>query len=318
MTIHSPAIKFEPMFRQVTIAVLLVFALFHGAVVYARAAGNREHLQNASMSIDGVRRTYVYSVPASVRGRDNVPLVLVFHGHFGTGPSMERMSHFSATAEEKGFIAVFPNGIQRGWNDGRGLSSADDVAFTKALIAEFERHYRVDPKRIYAAGLSNGGFFSERLACELSDRIAAVAAVAALMSDALEPVCKPSRPVSILYIQGTKDPIVPIGGGPIGAQRGTAISLEDSVRFWRTRNHTQGAAAVTDLPQRTPDGTNVKRTAYGGGDQGSEVVEYVIENGGHSWPNGPQYLPAALVGKVTHQIDGSEVIWEFFSRHKRD
>jgi len=305
------------MSRRASIAAFLFLSLCLGAAVSA-AARTRERLQNASMNIDGVRRTYVYSVPEPVQGRDNVPLVLVFHGHFGTGPSMERMSRFSDTAAKQGFIAIFPNGIQRGWNDGRGLSSTDDVAFTKARIAEFERRFHVDPKRIYAAGLSNGGFFSERLACELSDQIAAVAAVAALMSDALEPVCKPSRPVSILYIQGTKDPIVPIGGGAIGAQRGTAISLEDSVRFWRSRNHTQGEEAITDLPQGTPDGTSVQRTVYGGGEQGSEVIEYVIEGGGHSWPNGPQYLPAALVGKVTHQIDGCEVILEFFSRHRRE
>jgi polyhydroxybutyrate depolymerase len=305
------------MSRRLSIATLFYFLLL-GAVVCAFAAPRRGNLQNASLEVDGVRRTYVYSVPASVRGRDSVPLVLVFHGHFGTGPSMERMSHFSNTAEQEGFIAVFPNGIRRGWNDGRGLDSTDDVAFTRALITEFERRYHVDPKRIYAAGLSNGGFFSERLACELSDQIAAVAAVAALMSDALSSVCKPSRPVPILYMQGTKDPIVPISGGPIGKQRGTAISLEDSVRFWRRVNHTHGAAAVTDLPQRTDDGTSVRRTVYGDGDQGSEVIEYVIEGGGHAWPNGPQYLPAVLVGKVTHQIDGGEVIWEFFSRHRRD
>jgi polyhydroxybutyrate depolymerase len=305
------------MSRRASIAAFLFLSLFLVAAVSA-AGRTRERLQNASMNIDGVRRTYVYSVPESVQGRDNVPLVLVFHGHFGTGPSMERMSHFSDTAAQNGFIAVFPNGIQRGWNDGRGLSSTDDVAFTKALIAEFERRYHADPKRIYAAGLSNGGFFSERLACELSDQIAAVAAVAALMSDALKPVCKPSRPVPILYIQGTKDPIVPINGGPIGAQRGTALSLEDSVRFWRNQNHTQGEGAVTDLPQRTSDGTRIRRTVYGGGEPGREVIEYVIEGGGHSWPNGPQYLPAALVGAVSHQIDGSAVIWEFFTQHKRD
>jgi polyhydroxybutyrate depolymerase len=243
-------------------------------------------------------------------------LVLVFHGHFGTGAGMARMSHFERVAEEKEFIVVFPDGIKRSWNDGRGLSSTDDVAFTRALIAEFVQRFHVDRKRIYATGISNGGFFSERLACELSDQVAAVAPVAAVMSDALARVCKPSRPVSILYMQGTKDPLVPINGGPIGRNRGTAMSLEDSVRFWRSRNGTHGTGGVTDLPDQAHDGTSVRRTVYGGGKDGSEVNEYVFDGGGHTWPNGAPYLPALLVGPVSHQVDASEVIWEFFARHR--
>lgn len=301
--------------RKTLLSAFFLLGVVLFAAWLAAARGN-DKLQKGSLKIGGVERTYVYFVAESVQGRDGAPLVLVFHGHFGTGAGMARMSQFEQVAAEKGFIVVYPDGIKRSWNDGRGLSSTDDVAFTRALITEFEQRYHVDRKRIYATGISNGGFFSERLACELSDQIAAVAPVAAIMSDALARVCKPSRPVSVLYMQGTKDPLVPINGGPIGRNRGTAMSLEESVRFWRSRNGTQPKGDVTNVPDQAHDGTTARRTVFNGGNDGSEVIEYVFEGGGHTWPNGTQYLPAFVVGPVSHQVDASRVIWEFFARHR--
>ncbi len=135
----------------------------------------------------------------------------------------------------KVFVAAYPDGLNRSWNDGRGISPADDVAFVRAAIEDIERAHDVDPRRIYAAGISNGGFFSNKLACDLSDKIAAIASVAATMPEKLVAECKPSRPVPVMYMQGSKDPLVPIDGGEVGFRRGRgrgeSVSLAEAARF---------------------------------------------------------------------------------------
>lgn len=112
-------------------------------------------------------------------------------------------------------------------------------------------------------------------------------------------------------------PFVPfLGGGIAGGRHGQALSLEDAVRFWCDHHQTEHAPRGEKLPNRGSDnGTRIERDAYTGGKQGSEVVTYVIENGGHTWPGGPQYAPVLVVGKTAHAIDASQVIWEFFKRH---
>jgi polyhydroxybutyrate depolymerase len=164
------------------------------------------------------------------------------------------------------------------------LSPADDVGFIRALIAELQRAHHADPKRIYATGISNGGFFSNRLACDLTDKLAAIAAVAATMPETLLPVCKPS------------------------AQAG---------EFWRKWDRTSSSPVVENFADQAHDGTSVRREAYAGSKEGTEVVVYTIEGGGHTWPGGPQYLPAFLIGKASHNLDGTRAIWEFFKKHTR-
>lgn len=214
-------------------------------------------------------------------------------------------------------MVAYPDSVNRHWNDGRNLSSADDVAFVRALIADVARDHAVDPKRIYATGISNGGFFSQKLACDLSDQISAVASVAATMPEPLVAECHPAKEVSVMFMHGTADPLVPIQGGAVAKTHGRNISLDAAAKFWIERDQTSTKAASSDLPHHDPNGTSVRRDIYGGGKQASEVVVYTIRGGGHTWPGGQQYLPAILVGKVNHDIDASQVIWEFFSRHWR-
>jgi len=129
------------------------------------------------------------------------------------------------------------------------------------------------------------------------------------------PVCKPSRPISVLYMQRTKDPLVPINGGKIGfvrgRSRGLCISLDEAAKFWRVHDATSSEPAVEKLPDRVDDGTHVHRQAWAGGKDDTEVVVYAIEGGGHAWPGGPQYLPAWLVGKASQILDATRTIWEF-------
>jgi polyhydroxybutyrate depolymerase len=270
----------------------------------------QEHL-----NVGGVDRTYFLHIPESLANGRPAPLVLVFHGGGGHASTMPNFTHFDALADREGFLVAYPESLNKSWNDTRGLSPADDVGFIRALIAELQRVHHVDPKRVYATGISNGGFFSNRLACDLTDKLAAIAAVAATMPESLVPVCKPSAPISVMFMHGSKDPLVHINGDPVLRDRGVAVSLAQAEEFWRKWDGTSSSPAVENLPDRAHDGTSVRREAYAGGKQGTEVVVYTIEGGGHTWPGGPQYLPAFLVGKASHNLDATPAIWEFFKKH---
>jgi polyhydroxybutyrate depolymerase len=229
---------------------------------------------------------------------------------------MPKFTRFNDLADEAGFIVAYPESLNQHWNDGRNLSSADDIGFVRALLADVQRFPGLDPKRIYATGISNGGFFSQRVACELADQVAAVASIAATIPEPLMPGCKPVTPVPVMFIQGTRDPLVPIDGGPIGRNHGKCIALTAAVDFWRRVNHVSSIPIVTELPDDAHDGTRIHRAVYGQGQHGTEVVVYTIEGGGHTWPGGPQYLPTFLVGKVSHNLNATQVVWDFFSRHR--
>lgn len=267
--------------------------------------------------VGGLTRTYLFYVPQSVTRNHPAPLVLVFHGGGGHAYNMPRFTGFDRLADARGFIVAYPESVNTHWNDTRALSRADDVAFARTLITELEHSYSIDPARVYATGISNGGFFSQRLACELSSQIAAVASVAATMPETLPPVCHPSNPLSILFMQGTADPLVHIEGGPVARTHGRNISLADATKFWIDHNQTAKQPDSSDLPSRDTNGTSVHRDIYSGGKQDTEVVVYTIRGGGHTWPGGPQYFPAFLVGKVNHDINATAAIWDFFSRHAR-
>jgi len=280
----------------------------------ARARGRNED-PTRSITVGGITRTYLLHVPAPLPRDARVPLVLVFHGGGGHARNMPRFSGFDALADEQGFFVAYPESFNTHWNDGRGLSPADDMAFIRALITQVEHANAVDPKRIYATGMSNGGFLSQRLACDLADQIAAVASVAATMPEPLVPMCKPARPISVMFIQGTKDPLVHIEGGTVARKNGRNISLAEATAFWTKVDQTAPGTSV-ELPDRVGDGTHVRKDVHGGGRQGTEVVVYTIENGGHTWPGGSQYLPAFVVGKASKNLDATQVIWEFFQKHK--
>jgi polyhydroxybutyrate depolymerase len=281
---------------------------------------------HASMEFGGLTRTYLIHVPPSYDRTTAMPLLLVFHGGGGTGEGMAKLTHMSNVSDEAGFIAVYPDGYKNTWNDGRGVSASelagvDDVGFISKLIDTLSNQYRIDSNRVYATGMSNGGFFTDRLACELSDKIAAVAVVAATMSPNISNACSPARPLSVMIIQGTADPLVPIGGGEVrglyGGERGSALSLNDTVKRWVQMNECAPDPTVTNLPIVSDDGTRVLRETYGQCTQGAEVVIYIIDGGGHAWPGGIQYLPESIIGKTSRNMDASQVIWAFLASNPR-
>ena len=301
------------------IGVALASVLLGGGLSHARGRRGRAPSddQQEHLNVGGVDRTYYLHIPESLADSRPAPLVLVFHGGGGHAATRPNFTHFDALADREGFLVAYPESFNKSWNDTRGLSPADDVGFIRALIGELQRSHHVDSKRVYATGISNGGFFSNRLACDLTDKLAAIAAVAATMPETLVPVCKPSAPISVMFMHGSKDPLVHINGGPVLRDRGVAVSLAQAEEFWRKWDGTSSIPAVENLPDRAHDDTSVRREVYAGGKQGTEVVVYTIEGGGHTWPGGPQYLPAFLIGKASHNLDATETIWDFFKEHNR-
>ncbi|HEV2440831.1 MAG TPA: PHB depolymerase family esterase [bacterium] len=276
-----------------------------------------------TLGAGGVARTYVLHVPPGGDPPAARALVLAFHGGGGRGRGMVALTGLDALADRDGFIAVYPDGINRQWNDGRRTVrwAVDDVGFVAALIAALSHRFHIDRGRVYATGISNGGLFAERLACDLAPDIAAIAPVAGNMPADIAPACAPARPVSLIQISGTQDPLVPYGGGqiarPFGLGEGGVVwSVADTVAFWARRDGCDGAPVrTTPAPIAPPDGTRVVRTAYERCARGTSVALYTIEGGGHTWPGGPQYLPVGLIGPASRQLNASEVIVEFFRLH---
>lgn len=308
--------------RARTFPAALILLLTALQIVPARAEGASV---DQAIDVGGLRRTFVLHVPSPLPANAAVPLVLVLHGGGGAGRQIERATRFSDLADRYGFIAVYPDGIDNSWNDGRGdpkigaqRENIDDVAFISALITSLAQRYRIDSKRVYATGISNGGFMSQLLAARLSSRIVAIAPVAAGLGPAVAASLRPEQPVSVLMINGTADPLVPFAGGPVARNRGATIGTLEIVQKWVTVNRCAAEPATTYLPDIAPsDRTRVKVTAYSGCSQRTEVILYTIEGGGHTWPGGSQYLPRVLIGPVSRDLNASEVIWTFFASHPR-
>ncbi len=300
--------------RVLLSSVVAMFLLAVAGSALAQSLRSEDE-QHRTMMVGDTERTYLLHVPETLPAKRAAPLLLVFHGGGGHASNMPRLTGFDTLADEKNFIVAYPESFNTHWNDGRDLSPADDVAFVRALITQLEQTHPVDEGRIYATGFSNGGFFSQKLACDMADKIAAVASVSATMPEPLFPVCKPARPVSVMFMHGTKDPIVNIDGGVIGRKNGRNISLKEAANFWREIDHTSSGSSQ-ELPDQVQDGTHVDREVYSKGKKDTEVVVYTIEGGGHAWPGGVQYMPAILVGKTTRNFRATEVIWEFLQKHK--
>ena len=276
--------------------------------------------QAVRIEVDGLARTYLLHVPPGPR--EKRPLVVLLHGRLGTGAGEARLSDFDPIADSVGALVAYPDGIRRSWADGRLGTPADkrgidDVGFFRALVADVAAREPVDSSRIYVAGMSNGAFMTERLACDASDLIAAAGVVAGTLSDSLAARCRPTRPVPVMLMNGTADPLVPYGGGDLSGGRGHTLSVAETVAHWASWNGCAAAPASRILPDTAHDGTTVTEERYGHCRDRADVVELTITGGGHTWPGGPQYLPARFIGPASRNLDGSRTLWTFFSEHGR-
>ena len=186
---------------------------------------------------------------------------------------------------------------------------ADDIAFFNQMLDQLGTKFSVDASRIYAAGLSEGGFMSLRLGCALGDRIAAIAAVGAAMPKSM--ICLPSRPVPLVMINGTSDPVVPFGGGTEHNLDLPVISVEDSAKAWAKINRCGEKPEKTKLPERAKGGMETKVDTYTGCQQNAQVALYSVKGAGNTWPGGEQYEVEKTVGKTAQDLNANEVIWSF-------
>jgi polyhydroxybutyrate depolymerase len=278
-----------------------------------------------NITFDGVARNFIVYLPSGYNNSGKMPLIFAIHGGSGTPEGMINIANFKPIADRDKVVLVYPEGVQKNWNDGRptvpNQLGINDVGFFNQMCDYIINNYSVDGKKIYATGISNGGFMSTRLGCELSNRIAAIAVNAATIeAKTIAPNCNPGRPVPALYIHGTTDPLVPFLGGQItagGTAGGTILSHFQVIEKWVALNGCNSTPTITDLPDISNDGTSIKQRVYSGGTNGSEVVSYVIMNGGHTWPQGYQYLNEAIIGKTSQDMNACEVIWTFFKRFSR-
>jgi polyhydroxybutyrate depolymerase len=192
----------------------------------------------------------------------------------------------------------------------RRAAPADDIAFFNQMLDQVGMKFSVDTSRIYAAGLSEGGFMSLRLGCALGDRIAAIAAVGAAMPKTM--ICLPSRPVSLVMINGTSDPVVPYGGGTEHNLDLPTISVEDSAKAWAKIDRCGEKPERSKLPERTKGGMETKVDTYIGCQQNSQVSLYSVKGAGNTWPGGEQYEVEKTIGKTSSDLNANELIWSFF------
>ncbi len=292
-----------------------------------------------TLMVDHTPRRYALYVPPDV-GDTPLPLVLELHGGGVTIEDMTGLSGHASPyklwmdlADTEHFIVVYPEGLNGAygkptWNDCRGDATvnaqADDVVFLSALIQHLEATYPVDPRRVYVSGTSNGGLMALRLAVEIPNQLAAVAAVAAAMP-AVSACPEPSTPISVVFINGTQDNHLPYQGGTIASPpnpaHGSVLSTEASVRLWVEVDKADPTPLVTLLPDRDPrDHSTVTRYAYLHGQDDTAVVLYEVQGGGHSAPSIHEqfsWLFEHYFGPQNHDIETVQVLWQFFQQHQR-
>jgi polyhydroxybutyrate depolymerase len=259
-----------------------------------------------TLSAGGRDRTVHVHLPKTYDPTRPTPVVLNFHGYTSNASQQDALSGMSAKADQAGFVAVHAEGIglSQSWNAGgccgeAASSAVDDVGFVNTMLDELESKLCVDARRVFSTGMSNGGFLSHRLACELSTRIAAVAPVAGVLAI---PTCNPARPMSVFQFHGTLDPLVGYNGS---AALGYP-SVPQTMSGWATRS---GCSAS---PRETSKKGNVTCVTYDGCKGGAEVNLCTVDGGGHTWPGG---LPVPALGLTTTDINATDAMWDFFLRH---
>ena len=257
------------------------------------------------ITFQGLDRDFIVYIPDSYEHISKSAVVFVFHGFGGSNDQIMFNSDINSIAERENFIVVYPQGSSffgyPHWNVGgwTNLSSVDDVGLIDFLIELISQEYNINHDRIYATGMSNGGFFSFLLGCQLSEKFAAVASVTGSMTSETFNECNPQREVPILQIHGTDDSIVTYNGNSaIGS-----IGVSQVLSYWSSNNYCSTNPEVSDITDSNPnDNIHVQRFLFDGGINGSVVEHYKIYGGEHVWFN-------------YEDINSSELIWEFFSNH---
>ena len=266
----------------------------------AAAASAAPLVARGHIDVDGLTRDYIVVTPPDVAAHDPLPLLFALHGRTGTMYDPELVGGFDAIATDPGAVMVYPQGYGGSWNAGTCCEPAttkaiDDVAFISALIDRMEADYPVDPNRVFVVGGSNGGEMAERVACDLSGRVAAIAdVIGTLLVD-----CQPSEPVSVIAIHGTADVYIPIDGGLTvdpSCQDAPCPAFADVMDRWRQLDGCSGDPTVTA-------DTHTSETTWTDCNGGTAVTFITAKGKGHDW--------------YTSDPDDRAVTWDFFMDHPR-
>jgi polyhydroxybutyrate depolymerase len=304
----------NPMIKKI-IFFSLIFFLGFAPLVFAAES------QPCTMEFDGRLRGYLLHLPSPHKGDEPMALVVVLHGGGQDAWSAEEMTGFSELADQEGFVVVYPNGTGMfprkllTWNAGNFCGYAmdndvDDAGFIAALLDRLKADLALDPKRIFVTGISNGGMLAYRLACLYSDRIAAIAPVAAAMNDE---ACMPRGPVSVIAFHGTADRRVLYNGGAPEVQWDAYGRKDKSVatamNYWVARNGCAGK------PWRT-ENRHFSIDTWEEGAGGTEVVLFTIKGGGHAWPGGKPWR--FRMDEPTTDVVATKAMWDFFKAHPKE
>ena len=270
-----------------------------------------------TITADGVLREFYFVMPPRVDTGHPAALVFFFHGGGSSALEAYRGYGFAGVAGAAGAITVYPEGINHHWNDDRDFfPGPDDYAFVSAMVTRLVSHIRIDPRRVYAVGHSNGGIFANSAACHLPLTFAAIAGVGGPLARNGVAGCRTMRPVSVIEIQGVADPVLPYAGGTITGNRGNVLGADSTVAFWAAADGCAPTPVRTPLAPLDPaDPTRITKVEFRSCRDGRSVVLYSIAGGGHRWPGGVSSQPDSIVGPPTKQLDATRVIWEFFAAH---
>ncbi len=311
----------------ITVAVGLVLILGFLSADRVKDPNAIQKDYSGSLEFGGIVRAYHIHISPSYDGRKPAPLLFAFHGLGGDGKWMEDESKLNETADNEGFIVVYPDGYKASWSDGSGVTPAgragvDDVGFVSALIDKLANELKIDLSRVYATGFSNGGMLSQRLACELSDKIAAIASVGGTMVEKISTQCNPERPISVMHIHGTEDRVVPLEGGEVkvGISGWKILSVNATLKKWARINGCSSSSKETYKLDSYFDSTEVHSEIYNNCKNETEVILYAVEGGGHTWPGiiRRKRLPKSAPDDTKSNNHAEEIIWEFFERHPKE
>lgn len=284
------------------ITLLLTFLFFSGLLVAQTSlSGTITHDRNI--------RNYRLYLPTDYDDSQSLPLVFNLHGLGSNSIEQLFYSQMNAVADTANFIVCYPDGIDEAWNVGWVFGSReDDTGFISDLIDTLVQNYGIDDQRIYSCGMSNGGFMSYRLACELNDKIAAVASVTGAMAPRYIDDCEPGKSVPVLEIHGTSDQVVPYTG-----DRNINVPISELMEFWQKNNSCGATPVESDLPDVvTNDSSTITRIEWPECEDQKKVIHFRVNGGGHTWP-GTFALPGA--GPTNGDIIASEEIWLFFKQY---
>ncbi|TGK32709.1 alpha/beta hydrolase [Leptospira gomenensis] len=299
------------------IAVQIVSIFLHSDCtrIWRKNSSSIEEAQKQNITVENTTRTFLIHTPINESRIAKRPLVIILHGRLGNGRIIMQDSGFNSIADRENFIAVYPEGLQRSWADGRGATpsdreNVDDVRFIETLIDHLVEKFSASRENVFIVGHSNGGFMTQRILIEMPKRFRAGASVASQISEYVLKNFRPDSPVSVAFLNGTEDPIVPYYGGYV-RDGGEILSVDESVSRWLEWNSCKNSAALK-IKDETDDDTRLEMRSYGDCAENTEVRQYRIVGAGHNWPGTNRKIPFVNMGKPTRELNTAEEIWSFF------